>query len=49
MREWFEDYIAPYGSFILLALIFTGGLHFISTLTRGFVAISQSVIGVFII
>jgi Zn-dependent protease len=49
MREWFEDYVAPYGSFILLALIFTGGLHFISTLTRGFVAISQSVIGVFIL
>ncbi len=36
-REFYEDYVAPYGSIILLALIFTGGLSWMLPIVAGFV------------
>lgn len=41
MKEFFEDYIDPYGSFILIFLFFSGGLRWIFMLAHTTVSIFQ--------
>lgn len=44
LREGYEDYIAPYGSWILLALILSGGLSFLQPLAMGYVGLAQGLV-----
>jgi Zn-dependent protease len=48
LREGFEDYIAPYSAWILLALIISGGLSFLQPLAMGYVGIAQGVVQAFL-
>lgn len=40
-REFFEDYITPYGSFFLIALIISGGLSWIQPVAFAYVGLAQ--------
>ena len=47
MKAIYQDYLEPYGSFILLLLIFSGALRFISPVMYAVIDVSQSIVGVF--
>lgn len=43
-QEFYEDYVAPYGSMILLALIFTGGLQWMLPVASFYVNLSARLV-----
>ena len=47
LKSLYEDYIEPYGSFILLLLIFSGGLSFIGPAMNVIIGISSEFVGWF--
>lgn len=43
LRNLYETYVTPYGMFILLALMFTGGLQWLGTVAGVWIGIAQSI------
>jgi Zn-dependent protease len=43
IREAYEDYITPYGSFILIILLVTGGLNWVSAIAGAYVVFVQNI------
>lgn len=45
LREKYEQFVVPYGMFILLALLLTGGLRPLFALAMGWIGFSQTLVG----
>ena len=48
LREKYERFVAPYGMFILLALMLGGGLHWVSGVAFGTIHVVQLVVGLLV-